>query len=78
MKTLLDIDEPTLAAARKYARTRGISLDQAVSELSRSAIGFEDDPVVRARRRGFPMMEPRPGHKVTHEMVEQTLDEIDS
>ncbi|WP_150462717.1 hypothetical protein [Nesterenkonia ebinurensis] len=77
MKTTLDIDEPTLVAARRYAASRGISVDEAISYLTRFAIDVEDDPVVRARHRGFPMMEPRPGHKVTHQMVEEALDEID-
>lgn len=73
---MLDIDDATLAAARDYAASRGLSVDEAISRLTRFAIDLEADPVVRARRRGFPMMTPRPGHTVTHAMVEQVLDEI--
>ena len=70
---MLDIDEGTLIAARDYASAHGISLDEAVSRLTRIAIDAESDPIARARRRGFPMMNPRRDYVVTDEMVAQAL-----
>lgn len=74
---MLELDERSLAAARQYADAHGISIDEAISTLTLIAIDSESDPVIRARRRGFPMKSPRPGYVVTHEMVEQARDEID-
>ena len=44
MRTTLTIDDDVLAAAREFARTKGMSLGAAISELARR--GFDYPPAI--------------------------------
>ncbi|MGL5826109.1 MAG: hypothetical protein ACRCYU_15055 [Nocardioides sp.] len=72
MRTTLELDDRVLAAARSMARTRRITLGQAVSELA--LVGVDADVNEGPLASGhFPMLPPVPGHLITDAMVEQAL-----
>lgn len=76
MRTTVDLDDRMLAAARSRARTRRITLGQAVSELAMR--GYEAEEAASAPAGGsrdFPMLPGVPGHVITDEMVERALSE---
>lgn len=71
MRTTLDIDDRVLAAARSRARSRGITVGQALSELALRGHEVESEaaPVVGE----FPMLPSVAGHVITDEMVDRAL-----
>lgn len=72
MRTTLDLDDRVLAAARSRARSHGITLGQAVSELA--LLGHEaEQPRDTEAGGSFPMLPPVPGHVITDEAVQNAL-----
>lgn len=71
MRTTLDVDDGVLAAARALARSEGISLGAAVSQLARR--GLESSAVVVAE--GFPVFEAADdAPAITLELVNEYRD----
>lgn len=75
MRTTLDLDDRVLAAARSLARTRGITLGQAVSELALRGAEVEA-PAPQRGDNDFPMLPRVPGHVITDDMVENALEDV--
>lgn len=75
MRTTLDIDDRVLAAAKSRARSRGITVGQALSELALRGYEAEERSVPSLVEGTFPMLPPVPGHVITDEMVEKALAE---
>ncbi|WP_448072588.1 DUF2191 domain-containing protein [Georgenia yuyongxinii] len=71
MRTTLDLDDTVLAAARARARSQGVSLGRAVSDLALRGL--------RAQRTGhrgrFPLFDDVPEHVITDDLVEQHRDD---
>jgi hypothetical protein len=74
MRTILNIDEDVLLAAREMAAVRGTSTGRALSELARQALSPSDiEPTVR---NGVPLLPKRPGERpVSMELVNRLLDQ---
>jgi predicted ATPase len=71
MRTTLDVDDAVLAAARALARSEGISLGAAVSQLARR--GLDSSNVVVAG--GFPVFESTDDARaITLELVNEYRD----
>lgn len=70
MRTTIDLDDRVLAGARSRARTRGITVGQAVSELALLGYEAEEHAAVPISGGAFPMLSPVPGHVITDEMVQ--------
>lgn len=73
MRTTLDIDDRVLALARSRARTLGISLGRAVSDLALQGHEATESGRRAQAGAGFPMLPPVAGHVITDEMVEAAL-----
>ena len=72
MRTTVTLDPDVLAAARRLARARSISLGAALSELARR--GLEQDRP--AGEEGFPVFQVPPGARpITLEDVKRLEDE---
>ena len=73
MRTTITMDEDTAKIATQYARSRGVSLSKAISEL------IQRGTRTRARIKyvnGFPLLDlPRPKKPVTTEWVKTLEDE---
>lgn len=75
MRTTLDIDDTVLAAARSLARSRHVSLGEAVSELARRGLqGFDAGSAVDRSYSPFPVMVGDPAIVVTDELVSDLRD----
>jgi len=73
MRTTVNIEDETFAAARGYAVRRGISLSQALTELLRRGLSVECPIEVRD---GVPVLTPGPDTPpMTDEDVRKALDE---
>lgn len=73
MRTTLDLDPTVVAAARSKARSEGISLGRAVSELALRGLaraGAGADIVD-----GFPVLAGAPGHVLIDDDVERLRDD---
>lgn len=82
MRTTLDVDDTVLAAARSLARSRGISLGQAVSELARRGLAADSSSppepwsvVMDVAYSPFPVLIGDPGTIVTDELVADLRDD---
>jgi hypothetical protein len=74
MRTTIDVDDDVLEAVREIARTNGMTMGQAVSELLREALirltGFDT-------RNGVPLFPKKPdGEIVTLEHVAELYAEV--
>lgn len=69
MRTTLELDDTILAAARSLARSRGVSLGAAVSELARRGLEANASPPVDVSYSPFPVMMGEPGAIVTDDLV---------
>lgn len=74
MRTTLEIDDTVLAAARSLARTRGISLGAAVSEMARRGLAAEAEPRRDLSYSPFPVMVGDDDALVTDELVNALRD----
>ncbi|MCK0111925.1 hypothetical protein MWU75_07220 [Ornithinimicrobium sp. F0845] len=75
MRTTLEIDDQVLAAARSLARSRGISVGAAVSELARRGLMPPTTPRVNAHYSPFPLMVGDEEILVTDELVAELRDD---
>lgn len=73
MRTTLTIDDDVLAAAKQLARTRGLTVGEAISELARSALTNRE----RSRtRNGIELLPaPKAAGRATLEDVNALRDE---
>lgn len=71
MRTTLDLDPTVVAAARSKARSEGISLGRAVSQLALQGLARAGADVVD----GFPVLAGAPGHVLTDDDVERLRDD---
>lgn len=77
MRTTLDLDDTVLAASRALAKSRGISLGAAVSELARRglrAASATPEGRVDLSYSPFPVLLGDPDNPVTEELVAQHRD----
>lgn len=74
MRTTLEIDDTVLAAARSLARTRGISLGAAVSELAGRGLAAHSEPQHDLSYSPFPVMVGDGDVVVTDELVTSLRD----
>lgn len=73
MRTTLNLDDETLALLRRYARSRSLSLSNAVAELVRLAL---NSPVRTRIVNGLHVVDLPPGGEVvTAEKVRQLLED---
>lgn len=71
MRTTLDVDDAVLAAARAVARSEGVSLGAALSQLARR--GLQASPVVLVD--GFPVFDAgEDAPAITLELVNEFRD----
>lgn len=76
MRTTLDIDETILAAGRARARSQGISLGRAISELALKGLQAQvSGPEEQSARGGFEVFHSPTGHVITDELVRQHRDD---
>ncbi len=73
MRTTLEIDDTVLAAARARARSRGVSLGAAISELARRGLDAECAPGPDLTYSPFPVIVGE-GVLVTDELVAELRD----
>ncbi len=72
MRTTVDLDPDVLQAARSIARSQGLSLGRALSDLARRGLA----PRREASRRGFPVFRVSADAPVlTPEMVAEAQDD---
>jgi hypothetical protein len=75
MRTTITLDEETHEFAAYYARSRGLTLSDAIDELIRKAQdGPKPEPEIRIGPNGFPML-PRTGRTITTEMVKELSED---
>ena len=79
MRTTLELDDAVLAAARSLARSRGVSLGAAVSELARRGHGVQPTGAGEAVRvdvsySPFEILVGDPDHVVTLDLVNAHRD----
>lgn len=74
MRTTLEIDDTVMAAARSLARSRGVSLGAAVSELARRGLDAGRPHQADRAYSPFPVLVGDPGIVVTDEMVSSLRD----
>lgn len=74
MRTTLDLDERALVAAKARARSKGITVGAAASELMLAGIKSEEPSTV-TRKSGLVLLPSVPGHVITPEMVVDALAE---
>ena len=73
MRTTLDIDDDVLLVAREIARTQGVSIGKALSDLARQALSQQDSETTR---NGVPLFPVGPGARlVTLEFVNRLRDD---
>jgi hypothetical protein len=74
MQITLEIDAAVVAAAKKIARTRGLTLGAAISELALK--GLESDrPMAPSQRAAFPVFEvPPDAEPLTVQSVQAIID----
>ena len=73
MRTTITMDEETAKVAAQYARSRGVSLSKAISELVQR--GLRPRPRIKYVN-GFPMLDlPKPKKPLTTERVKELEDE---
>lgn len=79
MRTTLELDDVVLAAARSLARSRGISLGAAVSELARRGLGTPsaggEAVLIDVAYSPFEVLVGDPDHVVTPELVNAHRDD---
>ncbi len=80
MRTTLELDDAVLAAARSLARSQGVSLGAAVSELARRGLGVAPGGTgPRARvdvaYAPFEILAGDPAHVVTPDLVNAHRDD---
>ncbi|NLG20505.1 MAG: hypothetical protein GX555_03610 [Actinomycetales bacterium] len=75
MRTTLEIDDQVLAAARSLARSRGISLGAAVSELARRGLTPAVEGRLDTHYSPFPVMVGDEAVLVTDELVAELRDD---
>lgn len=75
MRTTLDIDDRVLAAARAIARSRGVSLGEAVSSMALQGLRTAS-AAVEVSQTPFPVLVGDPEHPVTDELVQAHRDEF--
>jgi hypothetical protein len=75
MRTTITIDDEVHEFASYYARSRGLTLSEAIDELIRKAQGTPEANVeLRIGPNGLPLL-PRTGRKITSEMVKKYSEE---
>lgn len=75
MRTTITIDDEVHEFASYYARSRGLTLSEAIDELIRKAQGTPEANVeLRIGPNGLPLL-PRTGRKMTSEMVKKYSEE---
>lgn len=74
MRTTLDIDDTVLAAARSLARSRGVSLGTAISELARRGLTAQDGARGDVTYSPFPVLVGDDDVVVTDELVSALRD----
>lgn len=73
MRTTITIDDDVLAAAKQLARTRGLTVGEAISELARSALSRREPS---AHRNGIELLPaPATAGRATREDVNALRDE---
>ena len=80
MRTTLELDDAVLAAARSLARSRGMSLGAAVSELARRGLGVDPTGSGESARMDvgyapFTILSGDPEHLVTPDLVNAHRDD---
>lgn len=75
MRTTLDIDDTVLSAARSLARSRGISVGAALSQLAQRGLSAHAVTAVDVAYSPFPVMVGAAEVVVTDEMVAEQRDE---
>ena len=75
MRTTLEIDDDVLAAARSLARSRGISIGAAVSQLAQRGLSAGIPSSVDSSYSPFPIMVGSSDVIVTDELVAELRDE---
>ncbi|QDO87406.1 hypothetical protein FNH13_02875 [Ornithinimicrobium ciconiae] len=75
MRTTLEIDDQIMAAARSLARSRGISLGAAVSELARRGLMRSVTTQVDMHYSPFPVMAGDESVLVTDELIADLRDD---
>jgi hypothetical protein len=75
MRTTIDIDDDVLIAARKIARTRGISLSKVLSDLARQTLSQQNAFAIRNGVPLFPVQHN--ARAVTSELVYQLQEDIE-
>lgn len=69
------IDDDVMQAAEKIAAERGVTVDQAVSDLARRGLGYQQTcPLIE--RNGFLVLPPR-GGIVTPELIRELEEDAD-
>ena len=74
MRTMLDIDEDVLTAAKELAMAENKTAGQVISELARKALIGPFDQETPEYRNGFRLL-PRTGQVITAEFIEKLLEE---
>lgn len=76
VRTTLDIDDRVLALARSRARSAGVSIGRALSDLALRGYEAAEEQAGDPPSRGtFPVLPAVPGHLITDEMVDAALAE---
>jgi len=74
MRITLELDAAVVAAAKQIARTRGLTLGEAVSELARKGLEHER-PSAPSQRAAFPVFEvPPDAEPLTVQSVQAIID----
>lgn len=73
MRTTLELDDDLLQAARRLAKSRGMTLGQVISELAWKSLAATPPPKYR---NGFRLLVPKPGApRADMEFVNRLRDE---